>query len=254
MQEKKDLMYKIIVLSLAVLSSLQAMEEQKPAIDLKNQAQIISLTEALMRNTFYFDGTRATDLFSFPDYQDPSTLYRAPFNSLSRAVKQIVALQTGNTFSQRHTAVFQRYPHKCEAQQTALLDLYKRITEYDIYWMAIESFKTYYDQKDLFSHSAKDEMRDLTTIKKNRHTFFESLEGNNLDLFKSVEGKQLTKKPILPFLVHVNKGILLIKKKGQDIIDSPENSDDDNMPDIPESEKNDVSEVIARLEKLNHGD
>jgi hypothetical protein len=230
------------------------MEEQSCAINIKNRAQIISLTEALVRKTFSFEGTQESNLFSFHDYLDASTLYRFPLNSVSIAVKQIVALQSANTFNQRHTAIFNRHPRKCQAQQAELLNLYENLSENDVYWLAIESFKTYYEQRDLVAHSKKDEKRNLTQIKENRRIFFAALGINDVDLFKSIHDAQLTKKPFPPFLVSINKGILLVKKKGQDIIDSPENSDDDNMPDIPESEKNDVSEIIARLEKLNHGD
>ncbi len=247
-------MNKHIFALLLFFLSLHAMEEQTPALKIKNRAQVISLTEALIRKTFSFEGTLETDLLSFPDYQDASTLYRFPFNSVSRAVKQIVALQTGNTFNQRHTAIFERHPQQCEAQKAELLDLYDSLTEKDVYWLAIETFKTYYEQSDLVSYSKKDEMRDLAAIKRSRSIFFKSLEDNNVELFISVKDKQLTKKPCHPFLARVKRGILLIKTKGQDIIDSPENSDDDNMPDIPESEKNDVSEIVARLQKLNQGE
>lgn len=245
-------MKKYFLIILMCYCSLNAMEEQPRAISMKNHAQVISLTEALMRKTFSFEGALETDLLIFPDYQDPSILYRFPFNSVSLAVKQIAALQTGNTFNQRHTAVFKRYPKKCEAQQAALLDLYESLSQNDIYWLAIESFKRFYEQTDLVAWTKKDETRDLTTIKENRRIFFASLGINDVDLFKSVKDTQLTKKPCRSFLAEIKRDILLIKSKGQDIIDSPENSDDDNMPNIPESEKNDVSEIIARLQKLSH--
>lgn len=246
-------MKKYFPIILIFYCSLNAMEEQPRAINIKNHAQVISLTEALMRNTFSFEGRQESDLLAFPDYQDASTLYRFPFNSVSLAVKQIVVLQSGNTFNQRHTAIFNRYPRKCRAQQAELLDLYESLSENDIYWLAIESFKTYYKQSDLVPHSKNDEKRNLSEIKENRRLFFASLEINDVDLFKSVKDKQLTKKPCRSFLTQVKRGILLIKTKGQDVVDSPENSDDDNMPHVPESEKNDVSEIVARLQKLNHG-
>lgn len=245
-------MKKYFLIILMCYCSLNAMEEQPRAINIKNHAQVISLTEALMRKTFSFEGRQESDLLAFPDYQDASTLYRFPFNSVSRAVKQIVALQTGNTFNQRHTAVFKRYPKKCEAQQAALLDLYESLSENDIYWLAIESFKVYYEQQDLAPHSKNDEKRNLNEIKRNRSIFFKSLETNDIESFKSAKDKELNKKPRIPLLAEVNRSILLIKEKGQDIIDSPVDSDDDNLKNIPQSKKNDVSEIIARLQKLSH--
>lgn len=247
-------MKKIILTSLVLYCSLNAMEEQTPAIDVKNRAQVISLIEAIMRKTFSFEGTQASDLVSFPDYQDPSTLYRVSLYTIDKTVSQIVALPSTNTIEQRHTAIFNRHPRKCEAQRAKLLDLYESITENDIYWLAVDNFKAYYEQCDLEPRSQKDKTRNLTEIKENRLNLFKALHTNDAALFKSMQRSELTKKPFLPLLVYVNKGILLIKKKGQDIIDSPENSDDDNMPEIPESKKNDVSQIITRLQQLNHGD
>lgn len=249
-------MNKIIIVSLFFCAHITAMETSEPlAINPTNRTQIISLTEALIRKTYNFDGTKPSDLFSFPDYQDSSKVYRAPFATLGQTVNDILnlSLPKESQLEKKIKAVGQRHPFRSDAGKSEYLAAFNTMCEEDIYHLSIDNFKNFYDQIDLDPFSTNDRTRNLSQLKENRKLFFESLQTNDVTKFNECKDLILSKKPTPSLLSHINKVILLTQKKGQPIIDSPENSDDDNLPEYSEEQKNDVSEIIARLQQLNHG-
>lgn len=247
-------MYKIIVLSLACLSSLQAMEEQPAKKNNDNQAQVISFVQALMSKTYTFNGSSSSDLFYYPDYRGGFS-YEVPFNTLGKTIDEILNLpgpQGSNLHKELH-AIGERHPYNCDEAKSEYLAAYHNICESDLYHLGIYTFKQFHEQGDLKSFSQKDRTRNLSQLKENRRLFFASLTAADVKKFNECHQLEYSKKPIPSLLSHVKKAILLTQKKGQPIIDSPVNSDDDNLPEFSEAQKNDVTEIIARLQKINTG-
>lgn len=212
-------------------------------LDFENPRKISSLFDAVIGGKCSTDLKKET--LSFPDYKDRKIVYIMPFDKVHMAIMLLSQEKRRTTFNDQYHSIFERYMaesrqnnlpptrKKRDEKKAALLSLFTNISEEEVVEVCTPAIINFITLEDLDQQSLtpNDLKRDIESIKKNRMALLDAAQKENIERFTECLQKPLTKKPWPGIAIEIDKCIKRIHKNGDDIIDRPENSDDDGLGD-----------------------